>query len=96
MTRSRTTRRARDAGDSEGDSADQGLGPGRTPLDDDSADIADNEQTKVLFTRNDMSMGNAGRRSTRKIQTTAKKSRRSGRTVKESDEEPLSAGEMDE
>ena len=58
---------------------------------DDGAD-ADNENTMV-YNRKDLSMANAGRRSTR-LNRTAKKQNRKGK--KSEEEEPLSAGEMDE
>ena len=59
--------------------------------DDDGAD-ADNENTMV-YTRKDLSMANAGRKSAR-LNQTAKKQNRKGK--KTAEEEPHSAGEMDE
>ncbi len=56
----------------------------------DSSDGADNEQTAkpLIYNKRDMSMGNVGRRQTR-LSRTAKKS-------KKSEDECLSAAEMDD
>ena len=57
---------------------------------------ADNENTMV-YTRKDMSMANAGRRSTRLARSTAKKrGNQYQKHASEDDDEALSAAEMDE